>query len=998
MTDMYESGFGGVEIAFFPSGVIYDGSTYGWATEAWRETMKNILKLAAGFENGFVVDFTITPGWPVSINTIDPNDDASDQELITAYAKVAATQGVVDLPMLPTRTTDAIGNPFILTDRLVAAVAGQVTAVDEDGQMTLDPDTLQVVQTALSDKTTVAGIPNVEGLSPDSEAYQYVAALYGGEIPDTSIFFTDSMGEPIYIRTALADTQNYWTVDLATLGLEDYVPSQGDAIAPGDYVLFGFYERGTGGTVLSMGQYGVMEDPLPGVPYYTNPLAQEGTDALIAFLDENIFCDEELVALMQEASATVGGAIFEDSNENFYNLGIPWSAEYAEVFEAEAGYSMIPYLPIITGTALSADNDEAKYHEDYNDTFRSLFAANHVDPLQAYFNEKVGFSYRAQTYYTHSDFVELDLSASSAQVDIAEGESLAFGVNFDTFRLVSAGVHIAGKKFVSDEAFAIQEGITYNMPWIRTVKTMNENFASGVNRLIFHGASYNGVDDTENVQFLCGWPGWHAFDFICTDPWDARMPYWEDIDILSNYIARTQAILQNGTAKMDLLVLDIDSYDHTTRGREGDNSAFTGLLDAGYSYDCVMDDGLLLPQLIVEEGVLCPTGPAYKALVVNDLSATSLEVMDQLTAFAQAGLPVVFYASAPSASNNMTDTDEAVAAAAEALLALDNVTLVQTQEEILAALSQWGVAPYAAYNQANLRTLMRQDADGSRYYFLYNNSDSDIAVPVQLAGTGTPYILNAWTGEIAPAVGYTQSQDGVQTTLYMDGHDAVIVAVAQGEGFPEALENPIVSANGEAVLADGAAAVRVRESGEVSAEYADGTTVAQQVTVPQAIDLESWNLTIESWGPDEATPEITDTQKVLMEIGETPLVVWNDLAATEEQLARTGAASMDEVAGIGTYTIQVELEKLDGAYLVLEHGDDMITGITVNGNEIADLAANSDRFDLGSYLVEGSNTIRVKLATTMMNRVRVEDSMFASLEPGTYGLTSAQLVPYVLVK
>ena len=159
--DRYESGFGGVEIAFFPSGVAYDGSTYGWATEAWRETMKNILEIASEFEDGFVVDFTITPGWPVSINTIDPNDEEADQQLITAYAKVGATEGVVDLPMLPVGTTDAIGNPFILTDRLVAAVVGRVTDVDAEGGLTVDPASLQVVETTMTDKTTVAGIPNV---------------------------------------------------------------------------------------------------------------------------------------------------------------------------------------------------------------------------------------------------------------------------------------------------------------------------------------------------------------------------------------------------------------------------------------------------------------------------------------------------------------------------------------------------------------------------------------------------------------------------------------------------------------------------------------------------------------------------------------------------------------------------------------------------------------------------------------------------------------------
>ena len=195
--------------------------------------------------------------------------------------------------MLPVGTTDAIGNPFILTDRLVAAVVGRVTDVDAEGGLTVDPASLQVVETTMTDRTTVAGIPNVDGLAEDSEEYQYVLSLYGGEVPDTSIFFTDSMGEPVDVRTALADTQNYWTVDLSTLGLEDYAPSEGDAIAAGDYVLFGFYERGTGGTVLSMG-------PLPASwktrcpPFPTTPTRwpRPAPSPSISFLDENVFCDE----------------------------------------------------------------------------------------------------------------------------------------------------------------------------------------------------------------------------------------------------------------------------------------------------------------------------------------------------------------------------------------------------------------------------------------------------------------------------------------------------------------------------------------------------------------------------------------------------------------------------------------------------------------------------------------------------------------------------------
>ena len=999
MRELYESGFGGVEVSFFASSVTYDNSEYGWATEGWRNTMKNILKAAASFEDGFVVDFTITPGWPAAIYTVDPNDDATDQELVTAYAKIDATEGVVDLPMLPFGTTDSANNAFIFTDDLVAAVVGRVTAVDDEGRMTIDPASLQVVETAETDKTTVAGIPCVDGLAEDSEEYQYVASLYGGEIPDTTIFFTDSAGDPIDVRTPLADTQHYWTTDLSAIDFADYAPSEGDAIAAGDYVLFSFYARGTGGTILDMGLVAPMEDPMYGVPYYISPFSELGSEALIDFMDEYLFCDEELVALMQEASATVGGAIFEDSNENFYNNGIPWSPDYAEAFEAEIGYDMIPYLPIITGTALSADGDDAELHEDYNDTFRYLYSTNHVDMLQDYFHEKIGFGYRAQAYCTRSDFIELDLSASSAQVDIAEGESLGFAVNFDAFRLVSGGVHIAGKKLVSDEAFGLSEGITCNLPWSYVMNIMNENFASGVNRLVFHGSAYNNIDTTDNVVFGTTWPGWHAFSFLYNEPWDSRMPSWEDIDILSGYIARTQSILQNGTAKMDLLVFDMDSYDRPSRERTGDNSAFRTLLDAGYSYDCVMDDGILLPQLVVEDGVLSADGPAYKAVVVNDLSATSAEVMAQLTAFAEAGLPVIFLGNAPATASNTRSTDADIAAATEALLAMDNVAQVATQEEALARLAELGVKPYAAYAQADLRTLMREDADGSRYYYLYNNSEEDIAVPVMFSGSGTPYILNAWDGSVTPVAGYAASETGVTTTLYMDANDAIIVALTEDtEAFPAPVDNAIVSANVEAVTVDGEAALRVRESGTVTAEYADGATVEQEVTVAEPIDLDIWDLTIESWGPDKSTEAIADTVKVPVEIGETELKVWAELSVSDEQLESAGLASMQDIAGIGTYTMEVELEQLDGAFLVLEHDDDMVTSILVNGEPVSDLAANSERYNLGSSLVEGTNTIEIKLASTLLNRIRPEDGMFATLEPGTYGITSAQIVPYALVK
>ena len=59
------------------------------------------------------------------------------------------------------------------------------------------------------------------------------------------------------------------------------------------------------------------------------------------------------------------------------------------------------------------------------------------------------------------------------------------------------------------------------------------------------------------------WPGWHTFPLVA-GAWGSRQPYWEDVHVLSDYIARSQAVLQNGTAKMDIAIFDTDAYNAQT--------------------------------------------------------------------------------------------------------------------------------------------------------------------------------------------------------------------------------------------------------------------------------------------------------------------------------------------------------------------------------------------------------------------------------------------------
>jgi hypothetical protein len=115
---------------------------------------------------------------------------------------------------------------------------------------------------------------------------------------------------------------------------------------------------------------------------------------------------------------------------------------------------------------------------------------------------------------------------------------------------------------------------------------------------------------------------------------------------------------------------------------------------------------------------------------------------------------------------------------------------------------------------------------------------------------------------------------------------------------------------------------------------------------------------------------------------------------------------MSQVSGVGTYstsfTLPASWTSADGAYLQLAHNVlyDMVTGVTINGHELPPGNQFTDTADLGPYLKAGTNTLTVRLDTTFNNRVQATGGGGSSLGGGgsaeSYGLTGAQLVPYVV--
>lgn len=88
---------------------------------------------------------------------------------------------------------------------------------------------------------------------------------------------------------------------------------------------------------------------------------------------------------------------------------------------------------------------------------------------------------------------------------------------------------------------------------------MTRSYAGGVNQVVVHGFPYSGP------YYSTTWPGYTGFFYKFTDMWNQIQPAWQHLKDVFDFMGRTQWVLQQGTAKVDLaLYLDKIPWTATT--------------------------------------------------------------------------------------------------------------------------------------------------------------------------------------------------------------------------------------------------------------------------------------------------------------------------------------------------------------------------------------------------------------------------------------------------
>ena len=746
----------------------------------------------------------------------------------------------------------------------------------------------------------------------------------------------------------------------------------------GEWILLAYWQRGMG-QVAEGGPHTSPES------YVVDHFSRAGADALIAYWEKNI-----LNSKVRELLSRTGGTFFEDSLEIETHATI-WTRAMQAEFSSRIGYDLMPFLPVLLeiDERYTFEFDDIKNHrvrDDFNLVLSQLYTDHHLVPLRDW-SHSFGLEYRVQAYGLEQDSLE-----QAGIVDIIETESLG-AKNLDDYRVLASGRDIAGRTIMSCEAAAYL-GKSYSSTWNEVLNTLGETFAGGVNQTVLHGFAYAKAPGSQ-------WPGFAAFTPYFnnavgySEAWGPRMPVWGHLNSAAEYLSRTQWVLRQGRPRYDVGFFRQKGWGQTGIGAPWATNAG---IPTGWTHGFLNDSGLFLEGSTFTGGRFAPDGGAYKALVIDidrfrgQEATMSVRGAKRLLELAKQGLPVVFFGDW-SAPESIGYRDQAVNAEVAALVAeirsLGNVRDAAGNDDIPVALSALGIRPTVSHDSSHLKHVHRV-ADGVEYFYFVNAKhnfgkdrleylEQEVRMTVSDGGR-IPYQLDAWTGEVMPVAKYrTEGGEIIATIRLMPGQSTVFAVAAPGwSGLPVPSATIVSTSVRDARLTpSGELIVQSDSPGVHDVTLSTGITKRVRIAqAPGASELSDWQLVVDSWQPGADGQQ---TAHVEHRMNLSGLLPWSSIGGIED------------VSGIGTYSSTFTLDKTwqpDSAGVVLSLGKVVDTfQVWVNSSLVAHRDLTDTDLDISDHVRAGRNTIRVEVASTLINSLRVfRPEVYGGVKRQDYGL------------
>ncbi|KAJ0289923.1 hypothetical protein CBS470a_004136 [Colletotrichum nupharicola] len=319
-----------------------------------------------------------------------------------------------------------------------------------------------------------------------------------------------------------------------------------------------------------------------------------------------------------------------------------------------------------------------------------------------------------------------------------------------------------------------------------------------------------------------------------------------------------------------------------------------------------------------------------------------------------------------------------------------------TTTDIPTGLEKLGVTPAVTHSASPLIQIRREHGGFDLYFFTANSSSTgvsqDVSLPIRHEHVA-PLELDAWSGEVNLAGQYTIVNGRLNIGMSLEPQQSKILIVAPSSADVV----HVVNSTADSIFRNSTSwqlFVRNGEAGDYTIVLSNGSQLTTSFKAPlPALDLTDWALEVDDWQPANENPsddveDIVATKFVHHSLNLTTLTPWSDIDG------------LQNVSGNATYSTEFVLGTADapygsdtGAYMELI----MFQGsfrARINGEALGTLDQMAHRFEVSKWLRNGTNTLEMEVATSLINRMRAfQPQYYEQYARQKYGLKSVTIRP-----
>ncbi|MFD1768647.1 glycosyl hydrolase [Sphingobacterium suaedae] len=620
-------------------------------------------------------------------------------------------------------------------------------------------------------------------------------------------------------------------------------------------------------------------------------------------------------------------------NDSYEVYGANWTDDFLMEFARIKAYKLEDHLLAFSGQGNDKE-EEMRVKSDYREVVSAVLQKNFLLPFTSFAAEYGAFS-RNQAHGSPGNLIDL-----YASTDIAECET--FGSSFfdipglrrDSadirnvdpdpmmFKFASSATHTSGKKYTSSETFTwLTEHFKTSLAQAKP--EVEQLFLAGVNHIFYHGTTYSPAD--------VPYPGWL---FYASVNFTTNNSFWPHLTGLNTYITRVQSILQTTSSDNELLVYwpiydvwhdtstafkqlsvhHVDDWLHPTEFYKQS----VALQRAGYSFDFVTDAILGRSGVVDNQVITAEKAHPYKAIYVPTAHYFSEKTFANLLSLAEQGATVIFE-SLPKDVAGLAQIEERRLELQELIAKLglkkdreNDYTRYGKGKIYVTTDVHSALETEEIFAERIVRTglkFTRRKAGDTTYYYMVNHGKSLVDEEISLNVQGQSYtLLDPQSGKIF----HLPTKNGLLRVQIPPGY-AWIVMISDRRQSADRYH--------------------------YANEWHD-----------EPVFKNPWKVSFVQGGPSLPSPRTLDRP-----------VYWTSWGDRVAQI----------FSGTGAYETSFRLQKDSNKAYLLSLGKVAESAhVYINGKSAGIVWSNPFQLEVGEWLKDGHNTIRIEVANLMANRIR----------------------------